>query len=41
MKVFITTVAPSGGSGDIMESVSMRYGQIEFALSRRTQRAVR
>lgn len=30
-EVFITTVAPSGGSGgDIVESVSMRYGQIEF-----------
>jgi type VI secretion system secreted protein Hcp len=31
-EVFITTVAPGGGSGgDIVESVSMRYGQIEFA----------
>jgi type VI secretion system secreted protein Hcp len=31
-EVFITTVAPSGGGGgDIVESVSMRYGQIEFA----------
>ena len=30
-EVFITSVAPSGSSGgDIMESVSMRYGSIDF-----------
>jgi type VI secretion system secreted protein Hcp len=31
-EVFITSVQPSGASqGDIMESVSMSYGDIEFA----------
>lgn len=31
-EVFITSVAPSGsGGGDIMESVSMSYGQIDFS----------
>jgi len=31
-EVFITSVAPAGSSGgDIMESVSMSYGSIEFA----------
>jgi type VI secretion system secreted protein Hcp len=31
-EVFITSVAPSGGSGgDIVESVSMSYGQIDFS----------
>jgi len=31
-EVFITSVAPSaGGDGDIMESVSMSYGSIDFA----------
>jgi len=31
-EVFITSVAPSGGSGgEIIESVSMSYGQIDFA----------
>ena len=31
-EVFITSVAPSGGGGgDIVESVSMSYGQIDFS----------
>jgi len=31
-EVFITSVAPSaGGDGDIVETVSMSYGEIEFA----------
>jgi type VI secretion system secreted protein Hcp len=31
-EVFITSVAPAGGGdGDIMESVSMSYGSIDFA----------
>jgi type VI secretion system secreted protein Hcp len=36
-EVFITAVAPSGSSGgDIVESVSMSYGQIEFSYKPQT-----
>jgi len=36
-EVFIASVGPSGGSGgDILESVSMRYGHIEFSYKPQT-----
>ncbi len=36
-EVFITSVTPSGGGGgDIIESVSMRYGQIDFSYKPQT-----
>jgi type VI secretion system secreted protein Hcp len=36
-EVFISSVAPSaGGGGDIVESVAMRYGQIDFSYKPQT-----
>ena len=38
-EVFITSVQPSGaGSGEIMESVSMAYGSIDFAYKPQTEK---